>query len=68
MDTERKIAPAPAPSPRLMSLRDAAGALGVSDRFLRQLEARGQVRFTRLGRRVLLRVTEVERLAADGAR
>lgn len=54
--------------PRLVSLPDAARALGVSERFLRILEVRGQVRFTRLGRRVMVRVAEVDRLAAEGAR
>jgi excisionase family DNA binding protein len=53
---------------RLVSLSDAARRLGVSDRFLRMLEARGQVRFTRLGRRVLVPVSEIERLTVEGAR
>jgi excisionase family DNA binding protein len=57
-----------APVPRLLSLTDAARSLGVSDRFLRMLEARGQLRLTRLGRRVLVSIEEVERLAKEGAR
>jgi excisionase family DNA binding protein len=65
MQISRKV---PATAPRLVSLTDAARELGVSDRFLRILEARGQVRFTRLGRRVLVPVDEIERLAAEGAR
>lgn len=54
-------------APRLMSLPQAARALGVSDRFLRMLEQRGQLRLTRLGRRVLVPIDEVERLAVEGA-
>lgn len=54
-------------SQRLVSLPEAARALGVSDRFLRILAERGQLRFTRLGRRVLIRIEEVDRLAAEGA-
>jgi excisionase family DNA binding protein len=50
-----------------MSLPQAARALGVSDRFLRMLEQRGQLRLTRLGRRVLVPIDEVERLAVEGA-
>ena len=65
METSKRVTPNP---PRLLSLIEAARELGVSDRFLRLLEARGQLRFTRLGRRVLVPVAEVERLATDGAR
>lgn len=65
MQISRKV---PTTAPRLVSLTDAARELGVSDRFLRILEARGQLRFTRLGRRVLVPAAEIERLAAEGAR
>jgi len=54
-------------TPRLVSLPDAAQALGVSERFLRILERRGKVRLTRIGRRVMMPVAEVDRLAAEGA-
>jgi hypothetical protein len=55
--------------PRLLSLEDAATVLGkVSTRYLRLLGARGQIRLTRLGKRVLVPVSEIERLVAEGTR
>jgi len=52
---------------KLLPLPDAAAALGVSPRFVRKLASLGQVRVTRLGRRILVPVMEVERLAEEGA-
>ena len=66
MDVSRKLDTASA-VPQLWSLQNAARALGVSDRFLRILHERGQLRLTRLGRRVLVPASEIERLVAEGA-
>jgi excisionase family DNA binding protein len=53
-------------APQLFSIDEAAGILGVSGRFLRLLGRRGDLRVTRLGRRVLVPASEIERLAAKG--
>jgi len=52
---------------KLLSVAEAAQSLGVSARFIRRLVNAGQVQVVRLGRRTLLHVDEVERLARDGA-
>jgi excisionase family DNA binding protein len=67
MDGSRKVGTGSA-SPCLLSLPSAARALGVSDRFLRILHERGQLRLIRLGRRVLVPASEIERLVTEGAR
>jgi excisionase family DNA binding protein len=67
MDNSRKVGIG-GTTPRLLSLQNAARVLGVSDRFLRILHERGQLRLTRLGRRVLVPVSEIERLVTEGAR
>jgi excisionase family DNA binding protein len=56
------VRPAGAPWP----VRDAAGYLSVSERHLWRLIDAGRVRAIRLGRRVLLPASEVERLAREG--
>jgi excisionase family DNA binding protein len=53
--------------PRLLSVDQAAHALGVSARFVRMLGARGQIRIVRLGRRTLVPSEELQRLASEGA-
>jgi excisionase family DNA binding protein len=52
---------------RLLSVDQAAHALGVSARFVRMLGVRGQIRIVRLGRRTLVPWEELQRLASDGA-
>jgi hypothetical protein len=51
----------------LMAAAPPAQELGVSPRFLNLLEKRGQLKLVRLGFRVLVPVSEVERLVRDGA-
>jgi hypothetical protein len=58
---------APAGRPALVSLADAAKELGVGFRLLGVLEARGQLRIVRIGRRVMVPTSEIERLAREGA-
>jgi excisionase family DNA binding protein len=53
--------------PRLLSVDQAAHALGVSARFVRMLGARRQIRIVRLGRRTLVPSEELQRLALEGA-
>jgi excisionase family DNA binding protein len=53
-------------APRLVSLREAARALDVSDRYLRILEQRGKLRFVRMGRLAKVHVDDVDRLAREG--
>ncbi len=60
--------PPEVPTRRLLSVDEAAHALHISGRFLRDLIKRGDVTAVRLGRRVLLSRGEVERLATEGAR
>jgi len=56
-----------AAEPRLFSLDEAARQLGgVSDRHLRNLAERGQLRLVKLGRRRLVPREELERLAREG--
>jgi excisionase family DNA binding protein len=51
---------------RLYGLKEAAGLLGVSSAFLRLEVLRGRLRVVRLGRRVLLRQTELARYLDRG--
>ena len=53
--------------PRLVGVLEAARALSISTRHLRALVARHQVRAVRLGRRLLIPIAELERLAGGGA-
>jgi excisionase family DNA binding protein len=56
----------PLPARRLLSIEETAHALNVSNRHLRTLILRGEVRSVRLGRRVLVPREEVDRVATDG--
>ncbi len=59
-------APRPDIVPRLLSLRDAAQALGISEKSVQRLAKVGQIRLVRLGHRVLCPRSEMERLAEAG--
>jgi excisionase family DNA binding protein len=52
---------------RLVSTSAAARTLGISERYLRGLAARGHLRIVRLGRRVLVPRDELDRLVQEGA-
>ena len=54
------------PPKRLVGLLESAQSLGVSDRYLRQLHARGELRIIRIGRRIMVPVEELNRLATEG--
>ncbi len=49
------------------SLREAAGALGVSERFLRNEIRRGRLGAIKRGRRVLIRAETLDRYLRDGS-
>jgi excisionase family DNA binding protein len=53
-------------TPRLRSLRDTAIELGVSKDTVRRWISRGLVRAVRLGKRLLVAQTELDRLVASG--
>lgn len=52
--------------PRLLSIESAATSLGISSKHLRNLAERGEVRFVRLGRRVLVPREELVRISQAG--
>ena len=54
-----------APARLSFSLPEVAYMLGVSDRFLRDEADRHRLRFTRLGRRVLITTDELQRYLAE---
>ena len=55
------------PDDRLLwPIKDAAEALGVSDRWLRQLIADGKLETVLLGTRRMIRADEIRRLADEG--
>lgn len=49
-------------------LGEAAGLIGISSSKLRKLIRSGELRSTRVGRRVLLRSTEIDKLLRRGER
>jgi excisionase family DNA binding protein len=53
---------------RLVSIAEGAQTLGVSTRFLRVLQSRGSLRVIRLGRRVMIAASELDRLVSEGAK
>jgi excisionase family DNA binding protein len=53
--------------PRLLTVRDAAQAWNVSERYARDLVARGTVRSVRIGRCVRVPREEVDRVTTEGA-
>jgi excisionase family DNA binding protein len=55
-------------APQLVSVVEAAQALGITSHFLRQLMRKGAVRTVRIGRRVLVPAAEIRRVVAEGAR
>lgn len=59
------VAPAPAESQPVklaVSERQAANMIGIGERTLRKLRNTGQVEFTRIGRRVVYRVVDLDTL------
>jgi excisionase family DNA binding protein len=52
--------------PLLVSMREGARALGISERFARLLAARGDLPSVRLGRRRLLRRNDIDGIVARG--
>lgn len=54
-----------APTRLSFGLSEVAYMLGVSDRFLRDEADRHRLRFTRLGRRVLITTDELQRYLAE---
>jgi excisionase family DNA binding protein len=55
---------APTAPSRLLSIAAAAHALAVSERHVRGLIERGEIRSVRLGRRVLVAITELDRIVS----
>lgn len=55
-------------APALVSTANAAKTLGVSERFVRMLAARGELRIVKLGARRLVPTSEIARLVVEGAR
>ncbi len=57
------------PEPIRLTLRprDAAAALGVSERTFRELMRDGQIPFSRLSRAVLIRVADLDRFVEERA-
>jgi excisionase family DNA binding protein len=67
MNSERQMdRVAPQGDRMAFGVREAAGLLGVSAAFLRLEIGRGHLRATRLGRRVVLTRTELDRYLASG--
>jgi excisionase family DNA binding protein len=52
-------------TPLLATKKQAAAALNVSQRTIHNLIARGELRARRIGRRVLIPIAELRRLAGD---
>lgn len=59
---------APTAPNRLISIAAAAQALAVSERHVRGLIERGEIRCVRLGRRVLIANTELDRIVSGADR
>ena len=53
--------------PLLLNLWEAAHMLGLSVRYLRMLYVRGDIPIVRMGRRTLMRRSDVEAIVARGA-
>jgi excisionase family DNA binding protein len=51
---------------RLLTLKEAAEKLAVSQQFLRRLQHKGRLRVIQLGRAVRVSEDELERLCRDG--
>jgi excisionase family DNA binding protein len=68
MKTEIKLGPAPHAMKRMsLSIREASEATTLSERMIYYLISQGRLRVTKIGRRTLIPVNELEKLVNRGA-
>jgi excisionase family DNA binding protein len=64
---KQKLAPFPPERPRARRLPDACQAIGVSRSHLYAQKKDGKIRLVRIGGRVVVPETEIDRLLSEGA-